>query len=262
MTPSDRAPGADETDGGAVRGDDALADALAAAAATVARVFAGGGALWAIAPGATHHARHIAVEFVHPVIVGTRSLPAAAVEDAADLAGAVRLAVRPGDVVVGVGPADDAVLGDVVRRGRPWGVATVLLTWGPVPGATAADHVVRLAGDADAVMAYHLLWELTHVVLEHPAIAAGPAPGAGAVGAPGATGDVCITCSDEARLVEVRSVLDATTALVLAEGRTERVDTSIVDAVAPGDLLLVHAGLALGSPLGVGAGAAPGGGAS
>ncbi|MDY7104399.1 MAG: HypC/HybG/HupF family hydrogenase formation chaperone [Actinomycetota bacterium] len=231
-------------------GDEALADAIAAAAATVAGAFAAGGSLWAVAPGATHHARHIAVEFVHPVIVGTRSLPATAVEDPVDLLGALRLSVRPGDVVVGVGAGDDPVLVDVMRRGRPWGTDTVLLCWGTAPPPGVADHVARLPeNEADAVMAYHLLWELTQVVLEHGIVPTDQDGRAGTTGTAGTADDVCITCSDEARLVEVVSVLDEATAIVLAEGRREQVDTSIVAAVAPGDLLLVHAGLAVGAPL-------------
>ena len=56
----------------------------------------------------------------------------------------------------------------------------------------------------------------------------------------------CITCSDEALQVRVLSVDgDAGVALVeLGEG-TEEVDVSLVEEVAPGDLLLVHGGVAI-----------------
>nr|MDQ3293690.1 hydrogenase assembly protein HupF [Actinomycetota bacterium] len=52
------------------------APALATAALSLARRFAAGGTLWCWSPGSPEHARHVAVEFVHPVIVGTRALPA------------------------------------------------------------------------------------------------------------------------------------------------------------------------------------------
>ncbi|MBA3302725.1 MAG: hydrogenase assembly protein HupF, partial [Acidimicrobiia bacterium] len=59
-----------------------LAVDLAATALSLARRFAAGATLWCWAPGADQHARHVAVEFVHPVIVGKRALPAVAVTDA------------------------------------------------------------------------------------------------------------------------------------------------------------------------------------
>ncbi len=56
----------------------------------------------------------------------------------------------------------------------------------------------------------------------------------------------CITCSDEALPARVLSINEAAAlAQVEAGGITEEVDISLVDAVAPGDLLLVHGGVAL-----------------
>jgi hypothetical protein len=60
-------------------------------------------------------------------------------------------------------------------------------------------------------------------------------------------GERCITCADEgviARVVE----LDATTGLARCAGEDGgelAVDVALVDAVTPGDALLVHAGVAL-----------------
>lgn len=62
---------------------------------------------------------------------------------------------------------------------------------------------------------------------------------------PACPAEVCITCSDEGRPAEVRALLDASTAEVLAAGRTETVDVTLVDPVAPGDVVLVHAGVAI-----------------
>jgi hydrogenase maturation factor len=211
---------------------------LASCALTLARRFAAGATLWSVAPGDPHHAHHVALEFVHPVIVGTRSLPAVAIDDA-DPVGTARLLVRPGDVLVAIGSGDDPTIAALLARGEAWGVATVLLASGPPPRPGSADHVVWVGADDDGstLMSYHLLWELTHVVFEHPGLLAPPAPVC--------DDEVCITCSDEGRVVEVRALLDDHTAEVLAAGRVEQVDLSLVSGVGPGDLLLVHAGVAL-----------------
>ena len=57
--------------------------------------------------------------------------------------------------------------------------------------------------------------------------------------------DHCVTCSDEGRLAEVASVGDRGRAEVVAAGVRETIDVSLVDRVAPGDLVLVHAGMAI-----------------
>ena len=56
----------------------------------------------------------------------------------------------------------------------------------------------------------------------------------------------CITCSDEALQVRVLSVdCDTGVALVELGENTEEIDVSLVEEVAPGDLLLVHGGVAI-----------------
>ena len=64
------------------------------------------------------HARHVAVEFVHPVIVGKRALPAVA--STAAIVGAVRPARPPGRCHLAIGPADGLV-GAMLRRRRRGG---------------------------------------------------------------------------------------------------------------------------------------------
>jgi hydrogenase expression/formation protein HypC len=54
------------------------------------------------------------------------------------------------------------------------------------------------------------------------------------------TGDVCITCSDEAVQVRVVRLLDADLAVVDTGRSTEEVSVALVDA-AVGDTILVHA---------------------
>jgi len=58
--------------------DDSLAADLASTALATARRFHAGATMWCVAPRWEPHAQHVAVEFVHPVIVGKRALPAVA----------------------------------------------------------------------------------------------------------------------------------------------------------------------------------------
>ncbi len=61
---------------------------------------------------------------------------------------------------------------------------------------------------------------------------------------PECAGDHCVTCSDEGTVAEIRST-DGGRAVVVAAGRREEIDVSLVAPVAPGQLVLVHAGVAL-----------------
>ena len=57
----------------------------------------------------------------------------------------------------------------------------------------------------------------------------------------------CITCSDEALPVRVLRVdQESGLALVTVQDTTEEIDITLVDSVTPGDLLLVHGGVAIG----------------
>ncbi|MDP9386582.1 MAG: HypC/HybG/HupF family hydrogenase formation chaperone [Actinomycetota bacterium] len=218
-----------------------LASDLARASLALARRFYAGGTMWCASPGWPFHAHHVAVEFVHPVIMGKRALPAVAIAPDEDLVATLRTTARTGDMVVAVAGADDRAVAAAMRRGDAWGVETVWIGAGPQrPPAGAAKHVLWLETDdplrasEEFVRVYHLLWELTHVCFEHP----------GLLKPDLCLDDVCITCSDEGRPAEVL-VVDGDEALVrTAEGR-ERVDTSLIDPPRPGDLILVHAGSAI-----------------
>jgi len=72
----------------------------------------------------------------------------------------------------------------------------------------------------------------------------------------------CITCSDEALTARVLRIdQDTGIAFVTIEEATEEVDITLIDDVAPGDMILVHGGVAIAltetSPDIVGAGLAP-----
>ena len=173
--------------------------------------------------------------------MGKRALPAVALTgpDIVDLA---RVSVRPGDIVVAVSGADNAHVRSVLRRGPAWGATTIWIGSGERPGAGAADHVLwlddpdpRVPATGGFVLFYHLLWELTHVCFEHSGLLK-----------PEGGEDVCVTCSDEGRLGEVVSAAEGGQATVRTARGVENVVTALVDPVAAGDLVLVHAGTAIG----------------
>jgi hypothetical protein len=227
-------------------GADLTAD-LAATALTLAKRFAAGATMWAIAPGWEPHALHIAVEFIHPVIVGKRALPAVALTGP-DLVDLVRVSVRPGDIVIGVGGAGNLEVRSVMRRCPAWGATTVWIGSGERPKAGSADHVLwlddpdpRVPATGGFVLFYHLLWELTHVCFEHPGLLKPALKEADAC-----TDDVCVTCGDEGRLGEVVAASGEGMAAVRTAQGVEDVATTLVDPVATGELVLVHAGMAIG----------------
>jgi D-sedoheptulose 7-phosphate isomerase len=120
----------------------AEADRLARLCRRMAERFGAGGRLVASGGSAADQSdvRHVAVEFVHPVIVGKRALPALGVA-AAD----VELTLEPEDIVVAFGDG----------------------------GVTVADWAFRPPTDDPFVRQelvetlYHVLWELVHVFLDH-----------------------------------------------------------------------------------------------
>ena len=199
--------------------------------------------MWCVSPAWPAHARHVAVEFVHPVIVGTRALPAVAVEGR-DPVATLQASVRPVDVLVVLGTADDPEVRDLLARAPAWGVETVWIGVGERPDANGVDHVLWLEG-ADPGLAfsgrlvaiYHVLWEMTHVCFEHPGLLVPQVPEC--------RDEVCITCSDEGRIGEVLAVRDDGLADVRTADGEEGVDVTLVTPVVPGDLVLVHAGTAL-----------------
>jgi D-sedoheptulose 7-phosphate isomerase len=163
------------------------------AAFSMAVRFHHGGKLLAFGVGsASTDAQHVAVEFVHPVIVGKRAFPAISLTT--DIATQTAIAAKagmaevfahqlgklaePGDIAVGISPDGNcpSVLAGLAAARRA-GLLTVALVGdggGAVAARSAADHVL-IAGSADPrvikeihVTMYHLLWELVHVFIEQP----------------------------------------------------------------------------------------------
>ncbi len=142
------------------------ADGLARVCHLMAERFARGGRLIAFgrSPAARSDARHVAVEFVHPVIVGKRALPAIGLAgEGGDIAGQVSLIAAPDDIAMGFGTdCGDAI---AVARGRSAltiAFAPVGAEWEfepPTPEPDIGQELVETL--------YHVLWELVHVFFEH-----------------------------------------------------------------------------------------------
>ena len=138
----------------------------------MAERFARGGRLIAFghSPAARSDARHVAVEFVHPVIVGKRALPAIGLAgEGGDLATQVSLIAAADDVTIGFGADSDgsraAARALAVARDR--GCLTIAFApagaeWEFEP--PTSDPYIR---QELIETLYHVLWELVHVFFEH-----------------------------------------------------------------------------------------------
>jgi D-sedoheptulose 7-phosphate isomerase len=155
----------------------AEADRLARLCHRMAERFARGGRLVAFghSPAARSDARHVAVEFVHPVIVGKRALPAIAMAgEGGSLAGQVALVIEPDDIAIGFGAGDaDGEAVAALRLARERGALTI----GFAP--RSAEWEFLPPSDDPAIgqelveTLYHVLWELVHVFFDHRGLLAG-----------------------------------------------------------------------------------------
>ncbi|MDQ3785079.1 MAG: SIS domain-containing protein [Actinomycetota bacterium] len=168
----------------------ANADRLAHLCHAMARRFARDGVLIAFGPGAAaSDAQHVSVEFVHPVIVGKRALPALALPN--DIVSTLALAYgdrrdafshqlltlgAPGDIALGMvhsphDPGADSVAA-ALREAEAAGMLAIFLGGGST-GAASAEHRFEVASDDPFIVQevhetlYHVLWELVHVFFEH-----------------------------------------------------------------------------------------------
>src|ERR687893_796769 len=106
----------------------AEAPRLAEACHTMSRRFLSGGRLLAFGNGsAATDAQHVSVEFVHPVIVGKRALPA--LDLGPDFERRLPVVLRPEDMVMGFAfPKTDESVERMVRAARERGALTFSLT--------------------------------------------------------------------------------------------------------------------------------------
>lgn len=140
---------------------------LASVCRELAERFLAGGRLLALGKGPyATDAQHVSVEFVHPVIVGKRALPAL------DLSPFFRpwlgAMLEAGDVVMGFGPpAGDSEIEQALSEASARGAMVFSL-----PGKTGA-YAMRPPSDNSFVhqelieVLYHTLWETVHVFFEH-----------------------------------------------------------------------------------------------
>jgi len=157
----------------------AEAERLARLCHRMAVRFAAGGRLLALgrSPAARSDARHVAVEFVHPVIVGKRALPAVALTaEGGALARQVELLAAPADIAIAFEASEpETAAALTLARGRgcltiATGDASPAAEWTFAPNA--ADPFVR---QELVETLYHVLWELVHVFFEHRGLLAGRA---------------------------------------------------------------------------------------
>jgi D-sedoheptulose 7-phosphate isomerase len=145
------------------------AEAIAKACRAMAERFARGGRLLVF--GAEADAAHVVVEFVHPVIVGKRALPALALPGP-DPATQLALVAEPADIALGIATGPDQAVRRTLAVAGERGLLTVALL-GAEGADLPAEHrlVVRspdpLVVRELQVSTYHVLWELAHVFLEN-----------------------------------------------------------------------------------------------
>jgi D-sedoheptulose 7-phosphate isomerase len=173
------------------------ADAIASACHAMAVRFHQGGKLVVFGTGGpSTDAQHVAVEFVHPVIVGKRALPAISLTNdvatvtgiaeregvAAIFAHQLRFLADPADIALGIcldGNSASTLAGLEAAAGL--GMLTIALVGGDggqIAASKTADHLLVTPSSDPRVVkelhvtVYHLLWELVHVFFEQPGVLA------------------------------------------------------------------------------------------
>jgi D-sedoheptulose 7-phosphate isomerase len=146
---------------------EAEATRLAEACHEMSRRFLAGGRLLAFGNGpAATDAQHVSVEFVHPVIVGKRALPA--LDLGPDFERRLPVVLRPDDMVMGFAfPAADGSVEQALQAARGRGALTFSLT-----GDVGEYSFAPPDGDPFVIqevfeVLYHVLWETVHVYFEH-----------------------------------------------------------------------------------------------
>lgn len=159
---------------------------IAEACLAMARRFHQGGRLLAFGNGSwSTDAQHVAVEFVHPVIVGKRALPALALTNdgaiTSSFADQLRVLARPQDIALGFSlPENSADIVAALAEARRVGLLTLSLTGGDGSQfqELAPDFLFAVNTHDPLVIQethetlYHVLWELVHIFFEHEGLLA------------------------------------------------------------------------------------------
>jgi len=140
---------------------------LAEACHEMSRRFMNGGRLLAFGKSsAATDAEHVSVEFVHPVIVGKRALPA--LDVGPDFERRLPVMLRPEDMVIGFSfPDADEAIERTLSAARKRGALTFALTGNSAEYSFAAPDVDPFACQEIFEVLYHMLWETVHVYFEH-----------------------------------------------------------------------------------------------
>jgi D-sedoheptulose 7-phosphate isomerase len=118
----------------------------------------------------------VTVEFVHPVIVGKRALPAIGLTaEGGDPAAQLALLAEPDDVVIAFGPEPEAL-----TAARARGCLTIGFEGGGAEWTFVAPTDDPFVAQELVETLYHVLWELVHVFFEHRAPREGHDVGASA----------------------------------------------------------------------------------
>lgn len=148
----------------------AEAERIATLCHRVAERYARGGRILAfgLSPAACSDVRHVTVEFVHPVIVGKRALPAVGVtRGAGALPMQLELLASEEDVAIAFGDAGEEELRAAVAQARGRGCLSIAFDslgaeWEFHP--PGADPFIR---QELIETLYHIVWELVHVFFEN-----------------------------------------------------------------------------------------------
>ncbi len=140
---------------------------LAIACREMSERFLKGGRLLAFGRGSyATDAQHVSVEFVHPVIVGKRALPA--LDLSIEFRPWLEALLRPEDIVMGFGPPEgDPEVWSALESARSRGAMTFAL-----PGLDGSYAIGPVTHDPFIhqeliEILYHTLWESVHVFFEH-----------------------------------------------------------------------------------------------
>jgi D-sedoheptulose 7-phosphate isomerase len=171
------------------------AETIALACYSMAQRFHQGGKLIAFGNGGSStDAQHIAVEFVHPVMVGKRALPAISLTN--DIATLTSLAYRhgwhdvfayqlrclahPQDIAIAISqdkPSQNVLRG--LEVAKQMGLLTIALAGGhsdTMAARSMADHILAAPAEEPQIVKelqvsiYHILWELVHVFFAQPGL--------------------------------------------------------------------------------------------
>jgi D-sedoheptulose 7-phosphate isomerase len=140
---------------------------LAEACREMSERFLQGGRLLAFGRGPyATDAQHVSVEFVHPVIVGKRALPAL------DLSMLfrpwLRSILRPEDIAMGFGPPEgDPEVSATLQESAHQGAMTFALPGNEGSYAVGAATSDPFMHQEMIEILYHTLWETVHVYFEH-----------------------------------------------------------------------------------------------